>query len=135
MQGVASRRRAPHNPPVLVGAQRFAAVAALVARVYAGYKLIQRRGGADQQVRYARHHRWCAEAAFALATRLEGLPIKVCQFLGSRADVLPVEYVEVLSRLQDRVPPRPLEELRPHVERELGGRLDEVFATFDPVPL
>src|SRR5437016_14528296 len=94
MQGVASRRRAPHNPTVLVGARRFTAMAALVARVYAGYKLIQHRDGADQQSRYARHHRWCAEAAFALATRLEGLPIKVCQFLGSRADVLPAEYVE-----------------------------------------
>jgi predicted unusual protein kinase regulating ubiquinone biosynthesis (AarF/ABC1/UbiB family) len=135
MQGVASSRRAPQNPTVLVGAQRFAAVAGLVARVYAGYKLIQHRGGADQQGRYARHHRWCAEAAFALATRLEGLPIKVCQFLGSRADVLPPEYVEVLSRLQDRVPPRPLDRLAPLLRAELGRPLDDVFAELDPVPL
>ena len=135
MQGVASRRRAPHNPTVLVGARRFTAMAALVARVYAGYKLIQHRDGADQQSRYARHHRWCAEAAFALATRLEGLPIKVCQFLGSRADVLPAEYVEVLSRLQDRVPPRPLARLAPLLRAELGRPLHEVFAELDPVPL
>ena len=135
MQGVASRRRAPHNPTVLVGARRFTAMAALVARVYAGYKLIQHRDGADQQSRYARHHRWCAEAAFALATRLEGLPIKVCQFLGSRADVLPAEYVEVLSRLQDRVPPRPLARLAPLLRAELGRPLREVFAELDPVPL
>ena len=135
MQGVASRRAAPHNPPVLVGARRFVALAALVARVYAGYKLIQRRGGADQQRRYARHHRWCAEAAFDLATRLEGLPIKICQFLGSRADVLPAEYVEVLSRLQDRVPPRPLERLAPLLRAELGRPLDAVFAELDPVPI
>ncbi|HYV58239.1 MAG TPA: ABC1 kinase family protein [Candidatus Nitrosopolaris sp.] len=106
-----------------------------MARVYVGYKLIQRRGGADQQSRYARHHRWCAQAAFDLATRLEGLPIKICQFLGSRADVLPPEYVEVLSRLQDRVPPRPLERLAPLVRAELGRPLDDVFAALDPVPL
>ena len=135
MQGVASCRAAPQNPPVLVGARRFATLATLVARVYAGYKLIQRRGGADQQSRYARHHRWCAEAAFDLATRLEGLPIKVGQFLGSRADVLPAEYVEVLSRLQDRVPPRPLERLAPLVRGELGRPLEDVFAELDPVPL
>src|SRR5438876_11568852 len=135
MQGVASRRRAPHNPTVLVGARRFTAMAALVARVYAGYKLIQHRDGADQQSRYARHHRWCAEAAFALATRLEGLPIKVCQFLGSRADVLPAEYVEVLSRLQDRVPPRRLATFLPLLRRELGRPVEAAFAELDPTPL
>ncbi|HLY37800.1 MAG TPA: hypothetical protein VKU61_07180, partial [Candidatus Binatia bacterium] len=96
---------------MLVAAHRFSALAALVARTYGGYKLIQWTGGSD--ARYARHHRRSAEGAYRLATRLEGLPIKVCQFLGSRADVLPPEYVEVLSRLQDRVPPRPLATLRP----------------------
>src|SRR2546427_8444143 len=68
-------------------------------------------------------------------SRLEGLPIKVCQFLGSRADILPAEYVEVLSQLQDRVPPRPLATLRPHLERALGAPLDAVFARLDPAPL
>src|SRR5881398_1155250 len=126
------------QPMLVTRAYRFAAQASLVARVYGGYKLIQALGrvglaGADGH--YARHHRRSAEAAYRLATRLEGLPIKVCQFLGSRADILPVEYVEVLSQLQDRVPPRPLDELRPHLERELGGRLDEVFATLDPAPV
>ncbi|TMA43923.1 MAG: hypothetical protein E6J83_09505 [Deltaproteobacteria bacterium] len=126
------------RPMLATRAYRFAAQASLVARVYGGYKLIQALGrvglaGADGH--YARHHRRSAEAAYRLATRLEGLPIKVCQFLGSRADILPAEYVEVLSQLQDRVPPRPLEELRPHLERELGGRLDEVFATLEPAPL
>jgi predicted unusual protein kinase regulating ubiquinone biosynthesis (AarF/ABC1/UbiB family) len=60
----------------------------------------------------------------------------MCQFLGSRADILPDEYIEVLSRLQDKVPPRPLATLIPHVEAELGGRtIDEVFAHFEPLPV
>jgi len=117
---------------------RFAAQAWLVARVYAGYKRIQlaRRlgvGGGDGTL--ARQHRRSADAAYDLATRLEGLPIKVCQFLGSRADILPRDYVEVLSRLQDRVPPRPLAVLRPLVERELGRPLERVFVELDPTPL
>jgi predicted unusual protein kinase regulating ubiquinone biosynthesis (AarF/ABC1/UbiB family) len=123
---------------MLVEGQRFAAVATLVARIYGGYKLLQWRArltGADLAVRYARHHRRSAEAAYRLATRLEGLPIKVCQFLGSRADVLPEEYVEVLSRLQDRVPPRPLATLLPLVRRELGRPVDAVFAALEPTPL
>src|SRR2546427_12255040 len=83
---------------MLLGARRFSALAALVARIYGGYKLIQWTRG--DGVRLARHHRRSAEGAYRLATRLEGLPIKVCQFVGSRADILPAEYVEVLSQLQ-----------------------------------
>src|SRR5437870_1222823 len=140
LQGdVASPGAGPQNGGMFLGVRRFSALAALVARIYGGYKLIQlSRGFAaarGEGARLARHHRRSAERAYRLATRLEGLPIKVCQFLGSRADILPAEYVEVLSQLQDRVPPRPLEELRPHLERELGGRLDEVFATLEPAPL
>ena len=118
---------------MVVAARRFSALASLVARIYGGYKLIQWTGGGA--ARYAAHHRRSAEAAYRLATRLEGLPIKTCQFLGSRADILPPEYVEVLSRLQDRVPPRPLDALLPLVERELGRSAGTAFASLDPVPI
>jgi predicted unusual protein kinase regulating ubiquinone biosynthesis (AarF/ABC1/UbiB family) len=124
-----------HNAAVLVAARRFAALAALVARVYGGYKLIQWTGGARREARYRRHHRRSAAGAYRLAIRLEGLPIKVCQFLGSRADVLPPEYVEILSRLQDQVPPRPLATLLPSLRAELGRPVEEVFAELDPTPL
>jgi ubiquinone biosynthesis protein len=118
---------------MVVAARRFSALASLVARIYGGYKLIQWTGGGA--ARYAAHHRRSAEAAYRLATRLEGLPIKTCQFLGSRADILPAEYVEVLSRLQDRVPPRPLAGLRPFLERELGRSVGKAFASLDPAPI
>src|SRR5881398_3332894 len=126
------------QPMLVTRAYRFAAQASLVARVYGGYKLIQALGrvglaGADGH--YARHHRRSAERAYRLATRLEGRPIKVCQFLGSRADILPAEYVEVLSRLQDRVPPRPLATFLPLLRRELGRPVEAAFAELDPAPL
>src|SRR5213080_2538088 len=128
LQGdVASPRTTPHNARMLLGVRRFSALAALVARIYGGYKLIQLSRGfaaaCGDGARLARHHRRSAERAYRLATRLEGLPIKVCQFLGSRADILPAEYVEVLSRLQDRVPPRRLATFLPLLRRELGRPL------------
>jgi len=86
-------------------AERFAAQAWLVARIYAGYKRIQlgrKIGLGRDDGTLARQHRRSAEATYDMATRLEGLPIKVCQFLGSRADILPDEYVEILSRLHAR---------------------------------
>jgi predicted unusual protein kinase regulating ubiquinone biosynthesis (AarF/ABC1/UbiB family) len=72
---------------------------------------------------------------YDMAVRLEGLPIKACQFLGSRADILPEAYVTVLSRLQDRVPPRPFEVITAAIERELGRDWRHAFAELDPTPL
>src|SRR3989449_3992512 len=140
LQGdVASPRTTPPNAWMLLGVRRFSALAALVARIYGGYKLIQlSRGFAAARgdgARLARHHRRSAEGAYRLATRLEGLPIKVCQFLGSRADILPAEYVELLSQLQDRVPPRRLATFLPLLRRELGRPVEAAFAELDPAPL
>jgi len=117
---------------------RFAIVAWLVARVYAGYKFIQlttRLGWPNPEARYARHDRRSARSVYRMAIRLEGLPIKVCQFLGSRADILPSDYVTILSALQDRVPPRPLAEITDAIARELGRPWQEAFADLDTVPL
>jgi predicted unusual protein kinase regulating ubiquinone biosynthesis (AarF/ABC1/UbiB family) len=120
-------------------AERFLVVARMVAQVYAGYKAIQLlgRGAGWERVdgMLTRHHRRSAELAYRTAIRLEGLLIKACQFLGTRADILPDEYVSVLSQLQDRVPPRPFEEIAAVVEQQLRRRLPDVFVRFDPRPL
>ena len=69
------------------------------------------------------------------AIELRGLILKGCQFLGSRADVLPREYVEVLSRLQDRVPPRPFAVVQAYVERELGASSTTCSLEFEREPI
>jgi len=56
--------------------------------------------------------------------------IKLGQLLSTRPDVLPPEYVEVLSQLQDEVPPAPWAEAREVIEAELGP-VDEHFESFD----
>ncbi len=56
--------------------------------------------------------------------------IKLGQLLSTRPDVLPPEYVEVLSKLQDEVPPAPWDEARVVLEDELGP-VDERFEDFD----
>lgn len=118
--------------------RRVAIVSRMVGQIYLGYKAIQaleKLGGARTDNLYRRQHRRSAELVYRTATRLQGLLIKSCQFIGTRADVLPDEYIEVLSRLQDRVPPRPFAEIAATVERELGRPLAAVFRELDPVPL
>lgn len=56
--------------------------------------------------------------------------IKLGQLLSTRPDVLPPEYIEVLTQLQDRVPPAPWEDARHVIEAELGP-VETAFDEFD----
>ena len=46
-----------------------------------------------------------------LIVELEGLWVKLGQYLSTRADVLPEAYISLLKQLQDSLPPRPLKEV------------------------
>jgi len=117
---------------------RFVRVAWNFVIIYLGYKRIQRNrrlSPEERAARYAQQHRRAAERMYRLAVSLEGLLIKTCQFVSSRADVAPPEYIAVLSRLQDQVPPRPFEEIRAVIREELGGEPEELFASFEERPI
>ena len=118
---------------------RFAYAGVIVARILFGYKLLSlRRKGLPEDVylrRLSAHHLRSARWIYSGVLRLQGLMIKIGQTLGSRPDIMPAEYVRVLSPLQDQVPPRPFRQMRPHIERELGARLEDVFAEFDVEPV
>lgn len=118
---------------------RFLTIAHMVARIYGGYKLIQWSGRLvtrqGQEERYRRHHRRSAELIYRTALRLEGWLVKACQFVGTRADILPPEYIDVLSRLHDQVPPRPFAVMKQRIEEELGKPLEMVFASFMEKPI
>ncbi len=61
--------------------------------------------------------------------------IKLGQILSTRADIIPLEWVRELEKLQDTVPPTPFSLIQAEVERELMQPLAQVFPTFDPVPV
>lgn len=61
--------------------------------------------------------------------------VKLGQILSTRADLLPPGYIAELEKLQDRVPPEPFEAIAAVLEKELGARLADLFATVDPVPI
>ena len=108
-------------------------------RIYLGAKaqrfIAQRLRPADMTDRWSRFNESSARSVYEAAVELRGLILKGCQFLGSRADVLPREYVRVLSRLQDKVPPRSFRVVRSIVEHELGRKLSELFEEFEPRPI
>ncbi|MGH7839921.1 MAG: ABC1 kinase family protein, partial [Candidatus Binataceae bacterium] len=127
------------EPPWHVRTARLVTVLVMAARIYARYKAIQlwSRLVSDRhkETRYRRQDLRAARALYRTSIRLEGLLIKASQFIATRADILPAEWVDTLSALHDRVPPRPFETIRSVVEHELGAPLAARFAEFDPVPI
>lgn len=83
----------------------------------------------------AQHNRRRAVRLRNTAVEMGGVLIKVGQFLSSRVDLLPTEYIEELALLQDEVPPVPYAEIAAAVEGEFGQPVEAVFAAFDPRPV
>src|ERR1700730_1486211 len=66
------------------------------------------------------------------AVQLGVLMIKLGQFLSSRADLLPQRALDVLSSLQDAVPPAPFSHVVSVIESELHQPVSALFSSFDP---
>lgn len=117
---------------------RFIRVAWTFLGVYVGYKRIQRKKRITPEERerlYSAQHLRNAERIYALAARMQGLLIKMCQFISSRADVAPPEYVAVLSALQDQVPSRPYPQIRAEIRSQLGEDPAVIFEEFATTPI
>ena len=74
-------------------------------------------------------------ALVRLCTQLGATFIKVGQIASTRSDLLPAPLVEELSRLQDRVPAFPFDDVRRTIERDLCRPLEEIYASFEPDPV
>jgi len=61
--------------------------------------------------------------------------IKLGQVLSTRPDLVPSEFIVEFTRLQQQVPPFPVDQARAIVASELGHPLEEVYARFDAHPL
>src|SRR5215210_375979 len=76
--------------------------------------------------------------AKALADDLEKMGptfIKLGQLLSTRPDLLPLPYLEALTRLQDKVEPFAYEQVQQIVESELGVRISKAFLEFEQTPM
>ena len=66
---------------------------------------------------------------------LGGTFVKLGQMLSLRYDLLPKEYCDEFSKLQDDVKPMPFRFVKHIVESELGGSLNRIFKEFDEKPI
>lgn len=61
--------------------------------------------------------------------------IKIGQSMGTRADLLPLPFVKELGMLVDQVPPFPNDVAFAIIEKELGKKINEVYAEFELEPV
>ena len=61
--------------------------------------------------------------------------IKMGQILSTRPDLLPVEFIRELEKLQDHVPPFEYTQVEMIIETELGTQLDNILKDFEEAPL
>lgn len=77
--------------------------------------------------------RW--ERIRMMAEELGPTFIKFAQVLSNRGDLLPDALITEFEKLQSTVPPFSSERARQIIERELGKNLDELFESFEDVPI
>ncbi len=88
-------------------------------------------GSAKKQARLQKQAVWMKESLIRLGPTF----IKIGQSLGTRADLLPLEYVKELATLQDQVPAFSTAEAFSIIESELGRSLHESFVEIDSAPI
>ncbi len=94
-------------------------------------RIARKQGMAIARERMSARHRRRAIQFSEVSLEMGGVLIKLGQFFSTRVDVMPAEYIEELSKLQDTVPPVPFDEVRAVIESEFGRPLEETFPDFE----
>ncbi|AFY37004.1 ABC-1 domain-containing protein [[Leptolyngbya] sp. PCC 7376] len=88
-------------------------------------------GGKNESSNRRRQARWLVNHLLDLGPTF----IKIGQAMSTRPDLFPIEYIEELSQLQDRVPPFNSTEAIAVIEKSFEKSLYSVFKDFDQEPL
>jgi ubiquinone biosynthesis protein len=114
---------------------------AVIAARY-GFADLLDRSGLRKQVPEAPTEADAATRTFSVARRFRLMLaelgptfVKLGQVLSTRSDLLPADFIEELSTLQDQVPPFGMDEVRAQVKAAFGKPLEALYAEFDPTPL
>jgi len=61
--------------------------------------------------------------------------VKLGQMLSVRPDLVPENFINQFKKLQDEVPPFPVDQAKKEIEMQLGKPVEELFTSFNDVPL
>ncbi len=124
-----ARTRALTRPRLLAPAGAAARVSSVLGPAIAMWYLTDRRRGRD------RSRRGLSRRLRVAFERLGPTYIKLGQILSAGEGVFPEELVGEFRLCRDQVPAESFETVRRTVEDDLGRPLEEVFSSFDEVPI
>ncbi len=81
------------------------------------------------------HHERRATRLVRTVAALGPASIKLGQMFAGRADILPEPYLSAMGTLRDQVPPEAPDEIVGVIEKELGGKLADLFESFEREPI
>ena len=132
------RARAQAEVPALTKAskvppgRRVIRVVRVLSRAVVPWLVRKKRG------RYATPEASRADVSLRLRKAAEALGptyIKLGQIISSGEGLFPAELVDEFKKCRDQVPAEPFELVRQVVEADLGGRIEDIFSSFDKKPL
>lgn len=80
-------------------------------------------------------HKRCAERTLRVLEKNGSVFIKLGQHLSSMNYLLPLEWTTTFIPLQDKCPVSSIESIEALFFKDTGHRIDELFSSFDPVPI
>ena len=80
------------------------------------------------------HQRWKDEPLRVILA-LRGFYVKAGQIISNNPALVPEAYAKSLKILQEDVPAKPFEVIKKIVEADMGKKMEEVFSSFDEVPI
>jgi predicted unusual protein kinase regulating ubiquinone biosynthesis (AarF/ABC1/UbiB family) len=79
----------------------------------------------------SRRHQKYAQLVVQTIINVKGLFIKIGQLISIMTNFLPEEFIKWLEKLQDQIPPRPYEEVKATIIKELNAPPEELFLSFE----
>jgi aarF domain-containing kinase len=122
-----------------IAAVRFTRALAVSSSVMLDYRILFAQhtdytSDVYKQKRSAVHSK-SADRLLSLCKRQGGVYVKVGQHVASMNHAVPVEFTSKLIQLEDRAAFRPYSQVERVICNELGGRLEDHFATFEREPV
>ncbi|HBD95871.1 MAG: hypothetical protein A2015_13115 [Spirochaetes bacterium GWF1_31_7] len=118
--------------------KRFIRVLFVFFKIFLSFRkefiLTRKKGYKYSQLRMLKIHKKNAKLLYNLAVDLGGVMIKLCQYFSTRRDMFPEPYIEILSPLQDNVPPVSFQEIESRLIEEYGD-YNKIFIDINKVPL
>ena len=120
---------------VYEGRERYIRAIKAIKHIEKIYRLADEDNEYEEEPDYSRGHRDAAKVIADVCQKNGGIWVKFAQYLSCRPDLLPIEYIEELQKLQYSAEPTPFAAVVQRMQTQWGDGWEEYFDRFDLIPI